>query len=152
TVNGTAKNDVLRGTGKADAINGKAGNDKLYGLGGNDKLVGGPGNDLLVGGAGKDRFLCGPGKDAVSADRSDVLPGAHCQTVTGFPKPALSIGDATTNEGNSGTTQFSFPIPLSAASAKPVSVGWATANGTATAGSDYQDTSGKVVFPAGQTS
>src|SRR5207247_8485952 len=55
-------------------------------------------------------------------------------------------------EGSSGTTSFTFTVSLSAAYDVPVTVGYATANGTATAGSDYQVASGTLAIPAGQTS
>jgi hypothetical protein len=149
---GTARADVLKGTSKADVINGKGGNDKLYGLAGSDTLIGGPGNDTLVGGPGKDKYSCGPGKDTVVADASDVKPGKDCEAVTGLPKPAISVEDATGAEGNSGTTTLSFAVTLSAASGQPVSVSFATADGTATAPADYQSLSGKVTFAPGQKS
>jgi hypothetical protein len=62
------------------------------------------------------------------------------------------IYDTSLNEGNSGTTTFNFEVWLSAAVNKPLTVNYATANGTATAGSDYQATSGTLTIPAGQTS
>ena len=42
-------------------------------------------------------------------------------------------------------------MTLSAPSAQPVTVQYATANGTATAGSDYQARTGTLTIPAGQT-
>jgi hypothetical protein len=65
--------------------------------------------------------------------------------------PTLSIGDATVAEGNSGSTTASFVVTLSAASASAVTVGYATANGTATAGTDYVAKSGTLTFAAGAT-
>ena len=65
--------------------------------------------------------------------------------------PALSISDVTLAEGNSGTTSFDFTVTLTPASAYPVTVGYATADGTAIAGSDYQPASGTVTFTPGQT-
>ena len=53
------------------------------------------------------------------------------------PKPTLSVGDVTVNEGNSGTTAMSFPVTLSKASTQSVSASYATANGTATSPADY---------------
>jgi hypothetical protein len=66
-------------------------------------------------------------------------------------KPAISIGDASAAEGNAGTTTLSVPVTLSAASLSPVTVGYATADGTASAGSDYTAASGTVAFKAGET-
>ena len=44
----------------------------------------------------------------------------------------------TVTEGNTGTVAATFTVTLSAASTEPITVAYATANGTATAGSDYQ--------------
>src|SRR5260370_38972857 len=51
--------------------------------------------------------------------------------------PNLPSSDVTLNEGNSGPTTFAFTVTLSPASSQTVTVNYATANGTATAGSDY---------------
>lgn len=51
--------------------------------------------------------------------------------------PALSVGDATVAEGNSGTVTASFALRLSAPSPTPVSFDIGTGNGSASAGSDY---------------
>ena len=63
--------------------------------------------------------------------------------------PSISIGDVSKNEGNSGTTNFVFTLTLSAKSTHDVTVAYATANGTAAAGSDYTATSGTLTIPAG---
>jgi hypothetical protein len=68
------------------------------------------------------------------------------------PPPSLSIGDATVTEGNTGTRAATFTVSLSAASTAPVTVAFATANGTAIAGSDYQAASSKLTFAPGETS
>lgn len=150
TIHGTPRNDVLKGTPRNDVISGLAGNDRLFGMAGNDTLNGGPGNDTLVGGPGADRLNCGPGKDTAIAGPGDIV-AKDCEVVTGLPKPGVSIADAQVTEGNSGTTTLSFPVSLDKASTQPVSVGYATADGTATAGSDYVAASGKVTFAPGQT-
>lgn len=67
-------------------------------------------------------------------------------------EPRIGIGDVTRTEGNTGTTLFAFTVSLSAASDAPVTVSFATADGFATAGSDYEATSGTLTIPAGQTS
>uniref|UniRef100_UPI0035B5530E putative Ig domain-containing protein n=1 Tax=Xanthomonas hortorum TaxID=56454 RepID=UPI0035B5530E len=66
-------------------------------------------------------------------------------------QPALSIDDVSVNEGNSGTTTATFTVSLSAASGQTVSVNYATADGTATAGSDYVARSGTLTFAPGTT-
>src|SRR5262249_4796098 len=68
------------------------------------------------------------------------------------PPPSITINDATVAEGNTGTTAATFTVTLSAASSQPVTVAYATTGGNATAGSDYQSTSGTLTIPAGQTS
>jgi hypothetical protein len=70
----------------------------------------------------------------------------------GAALPSLSVNDAALDEGASGTRPATFTVSLSAAAAETVSVGYATANGTAAAGSDYVATSGTLTFSAGQTS
>ena len=66
--------------------------------------------------------------------------------------PALSINDVTINEGNSGTTNATFTVTLSAGSAFAVTVKYDTANGTATSSSDYQSGTGTLTFAPGETS
>jgi probable HAF family extracellular repeat protein len=63
----------------------------------------------------------------------------------------LNIGDVTIQEGRSGTRVFVFTVTLSASSNVPVTVSYATANGTATAGQDYNAKSGTLTFAPGQT-
>ncbi len=66
--------------------------------------------------------------------------------------PAISISDVALAEGNVGQTAFVFSVSLSKASSKEVSVKYATANGTATAGDhDYARASGTVMFAPGET-
>lgn len=56
-------------------------------------------------------------------------------------------------EGNSGTVNAIFKVSLFVKSQVPVTVDYATADGTATAGSDYQAKSGTLTFaPGGVTS
>jgi uncharacterized repeat protein (TIGR01451 family) len=74
-----------------------------------------------------------------------------CAAVTTPATPSISISDPQVTEGNAGTTALTFNVFLSAASALPVTVSAATANGTATAGSDYTATSGTVTFNPGET-
>ncbi|WP_263625889.1 putative Ig domain-containing protein [Xanthomonas campestris] len=65
--------------------------------------------------------------------------------------PSLSINDVSVNEGNSGTTTATFTVTLSAASGQTVLVNYASADGTATAGSDYVARSGTLTFAPGTT-
>ena len=63
---------------------------------------------------------------------------------------SLSISNATVTEGNAGTVNAVFTVTLSAASSQTVTVQYATVNGTATAGSDYQAASGMLTFLPGE--
>lgn len=66
--------------------------------------------------------------------------------------PSLSILGVGQVEGNSGTTLFTFTVSLSRPSAVPVTVSYATADGTATAANgDYTPVSGTLTFGVGQT-
>src|SRR5262249_9352514 len=67
--------------------------------------------------------------------------------------PTLSIGNATVTEGNSGPTDATFTVNLSAASSNTVTIDYATADGTATtADDDYIAASGTLTFAPGETS
>jgi len=69
------------------------------------------------------------------------------------PPPTISIADVSSVEGNSGTKTFNFTVNLSAPSSKPITVKYATVDGSAiTWGSDYAATSGTLTFDPGQTS
>ncbi len=70
----------------------------------------------------------------------------------GAATPTASIGDVSASEGNTGTRTFSFTVSLSATASGPVSLSYATANGSATAGSDYVSSSGSLSFAAGELS
>ncbi|MBF0260778.1 MAG: DUF4347 domain-containing protein, partial [Magnetococcales bacterium] len=66
--------------------------------------------------------------------------------------PTVSINSPTHAEGNSGSSNMSFTVSLSAASSKSITIYYATANGTATAGSDYTATTGTLTLAPGDTS
>jgi large repetitive protein len=65
--------------------------------------------------------------------------------------PKLAVDDPTVIEGNSGTT-LTFAVSMDPASGSPVTVDYATVDGSATAGSDYAADSGTLTFPAGEVS
>jgi hypothetical protein len=93
----------------------------------------------------------------VSESRPSAVPYcfsisvAHNDGIWTPPPPAITVSDVTITEGHSGTKSASFVVTLSGASTQPVSVAYTTANGTATAGSDYKSASGTLIIPAGQT-
>ena len=64
--------------------------------------------------------------------------------------PAVTIGDATVTEGNSGTSNVNVPVTLSTASTCDVSFTYQTDWGSAI-GDDFTAASGTHTIPAGQT-
>ena len=75
------------------------------------------------------------------------LSAAVPATVPG--PPGLSVADARVEEGPDATLDFA--VTLGRASASTVTVDYATADGTATAGEDYETASGTLSFAPGET-
>lgn len=68
------------------------------------------------------------------------------------PQPTITVGNGFIQEGAQGTTgNASVSVLLSNPSSQTITVAFATANSTATAGSDYVATSGTVTFNPGET-
>jgi len=67
-------------------------------------------------------------------------------------QPFVSIDDVTVMEPDTGTIPAVFTVTLDAAFAQNLIVSFATANGTATAPTDYVAQSGDLVFAPGETS
>ena len=106
--------------------------------------------------------------DAASEDVTIVLPattscdasGAVCtgdgrklsntESATVAGPPSLSIADAQVDEA--ADAMLEFTVSLSRAASETVTVDWATADGTATAGSDYTADSGTLTFAPDETS
>ena len=63
--------------------------------------------------------------------------------------PGISVADARVDEAADATVDFA--VTLSRAASETVTVDYATADGTATAGSDYTATSGALTFAPGET-
>ncbi|MFZ1575444.1 MAG: Calx-beta domain-containing protein [Chromatiaceae bacterium] len=73
-------------------------------------------------------------------------------TTSATALPTLSLANVSQAEGNSGTSVMTFTATLSAAAPTGgVTFSFATANGTATAGSDYVAASGSRTIAAGAT-
>src|SRR6185295_17717679 len=64
--------------------------------------------------------------------------------------PQLTINNVIVTEGDTGVTNAVLTVSLSAPSGLPVSVDWATANGTATVPGDYLAGTGTLSFAAAQ--
>ncbi len=88
--------------------------------------------------------------DAANATVSD---GEGTGTITDDDEPpSLSIGDVAVKEGKSGIRNATFTVTLSKVIDVPVTVEYATSNGTAKAPSDYEATDGTLTFDPGETS
>ncbi len=75
---------------------------------------------------------------AAGAGYTVGVPNSATGTILNDDLPNLVINDVTVNEGNAGITNFTFTVSLSApAGPGGVSFNIATANGSATAGTDY---------------
>ncbi|MCA9174980.1 MAG: hypothetical protein KDB14_10910, partial [Planctomycetales bacterium] len=81
-----------------------------------------------------------------------LLDNQGLGTILNDDSATLSIGDVlATNEGNAGTQTYSFSVDLTAPVDTNVSIDFATADDSATAGSDYLSASGTVTFTTGST-
>ena len=69
-------------------------------------------------------------------------------TINNDDGTVLSIANASITEGNAGSSNLVFTVTSSAANKSPVTVQFASADGTATAGLDYTVTNGTLTFPA----
>ena len=65
------------------------------------------------------------------------------------PTPTVTLGNATLTEGHAGTSLMTFTAALSSSPTAVVTMQWGTANGTATAGSDYTAATGMLQWDAG---
>jgi Calx-beta domain len=67
------------------------------------------------------------------------------------PPSRISINDVTMAEGDAGQSAFRFTVSLDAGQSAPVTVDFATADGTARAPRDYAASSGTLTFAPGET-
>ena len=89
--------------------------------------------------------------NAINATISDTQ--AECTIANDDPIPSISINDVSVSEGNAGTSNATFTVSLSSASAIQISVQYATANVTAIAPLDYSTVPLSVLtFAPGVTS
>ena len=81
---------------------------------------------------------------------ANSLSGLALDGIGAAVPPSLAVADAGMAEG-AGSGTLSFAVSLSAPASGPVTVAYRTADGTATAGSDYVATAGTLTFAAGET-
>jgi len=65
--------------------------------------------------------------------------------------PVVTVNGPSVTEGNSGTTPMQFVVTLTTPAAVTVQAAYATGDGTAIAGQDYQADAGNLVFQPGQS-
>jgi len=115
-------------------------------------IVADNGSDMYISGTFDVRWNNGvlnPAFSTLSASDFEVVQLGWRPAVA---PPSMAIADAAIAEGRSGTKTLAFTVTLSKAATVPVTVSIATANGTATAGSDYVAASGSLTFSPGQVS
>ena len=93
-----------------------------------------------------------PNRTALDQTRIDEVAAALPLVCTPVTPRQVSISNQSVNEGNSGATLMIFAATLSGPSTCPFTVSYATGNGTATAGTDYDPAIGVLIFPVGSTS
>jgi Ca2+-binding RTX toxin-like protein len=179
-IRGSARNDTLRGDAGANVINGLGGQDSLAGRGGSDRFVFGSAADangdvitdysaadtldftafnpnfLSITNDGVNTRIVGDTNNDGVGDFTVTLNGVHTSvngvTVGGStppppPPPTVAINDVMADETAGSVT---FTVTRSGSLTAASSVNFGTADGTATAGSDYTALSGTVSFAAGE--
>ena len=85
-------------------------------------------------------------KNATLADSQGIV------TILDNDPHTVRISDTSGLEGNAGLTPLTFTVTLSADASAPVTVNFATQDGTAVAGEDYLAASGTLTFAPGEGS
>jgi hypothetical protein len=83
--------------------------------------------------------------------QATIADGTGVGTVADDDAPHASIDDVAVREGNAGPTTATFTVTLTAPPSVSTSVDWATQDGSAVAGSDYEAASGTLTFAPGET-
>ena len=81
----------------------------------------------------------------------ETVESAETAAVEAAPiLPALSIDDASVDEGDTGSTALDFMVSLDRTAPQAVTVDWATSDGSASAGTDYTAGTGSLTFNVGE--
>jgi subtilisin family serine protease len=100
-----------------------------------------------VSGANNDAFNANTGTGTVAGST-----GIYGVSVAAATEPVVTVANVSVNEPDEGSTVATFTVTLDLTSSQVVTVTYATADGTATAGADYTSTSGTLTFQPGETS
>jgi hypothetical protein len=112
-------------------------------------------DQLLYGGANQFEIWTafarrGLGEFAATTSPIDLVLRTSFDVPANVFKPVVSIGaDVSVVEGNAGTVDLVFPVTIAGFGINPVMVTYATADGTATGGSDYAAQTGTLTFSGG---
>lgn len=92
------------------------------------------------------------GNDTIQVAANDGLLTSAVTTITVevVPYPQLMVGSLLHAEGDSGTNLRTVTMVLSHASTSPITVAWATRDGSGHAGSDYVASAGTLTFAIGE--
>ena len=82
----------------------------------------------------------------VSSLFAEILDGTAISTIQEDDNALLSIDDVQMLEGDSGAVNFVFTVTLDGEHGSPFSLGYATQDGSAEAGSDYTSAAGTLSF------
>jgi Ca2+-binding RTX toxin-like protein len=170
---GDDRANIINGLGGQDVLSGRGGSDKFVfnsaADANNDVITDYTSADLLDFSAFNPKFLSitndgvrtrivGDSNADGVGDFAVVLNGVHT-SVNGVaigsapppppppPPPTVAVNDVTAEEGAGAVT---FTVTRSGSLTNPSTVNFATANGTATAGSDYTALTGTISFAAGE--
>jgi hypothetical protein len=83
-------------------------------------------------------------------NRPNAQPVTTRASIYDLVPTSVSVGDIRVTEGNDGTTNADFTVRLTAGAILPVTLQYATRNGTAAAGTDYTATTGTLTFAPGE--
>jgi len=151
--------NAIGGSGN-DTFMGNQANNAIRGNGGNDTIDGAGGTDTAIFSGNRSQYtltaLSGNGVRVVGPDGTDQLANVEFlqfadQTISWPPTASpgsISINDVTITEGQSGTQILAFTVTRTGGTAA-FSVNFATANNSASSGSDYVATSGTLSFASG---
>src|SRR5205823_10824826 len=109
-------------------------------------------NSSPIGGATNQTYVA-----TASGDYTVVVTTNGCSSAASAPTtvtvilPSFSIDDVTHNEGNAGTTSFTFTVTKTGSTGVNATVNFATQNGSATDPSDNQSTSSTLTFLPSET-
>lgn len=107
-------------------------------------------SNLPAGGSISFGYVASPG-GSPKGPANYLLNGLPLDGSTPPASITASIDDVMLSEGKSGSANANFTVKLSSAPTTPVTLKYATANGSATAGSDFQSAASTLTFAAGQT-